>query len=189
MSETLERIEKHLKEISALAFKPSGIFANSLLKTSDTTQIIRDIRDEEVVFFQGKKIQDIDYEMMNSLGFGNNDQYAQYEVSKLLDAENNVNSDLEKEINSLIPKDLRENQEYQSDISELIAIYKRSHIIKRLWASSSGNMLDSETNHILNDLNQQMDEIFDTLKDMAQYHSLLKSQREKLNSSYNNDIL
>lgn len=177
-------IEAQISALESVDFRTSGIFTNSLLKTVDTTQIIRDIRDEEVVFFQGKKMQDIDYELMNSYGSSSSNEYAQYEMSKLLEGESNVDLRLNDTINNLIPSELRDDLDYKDDLDELVSIYKRCYLIKKLWASNKNVMLDSETNNLLVEANGKMHEIITLLKEMSKYREDIQIQKEQLRSSY-----
>jgi hypothetical protein len=181
-------IDAKLASINAIYFSTSGVFTNSLLKTMDTTQIIRDIRDEEVVFFQGKKMHDIDYELMNTHGTNNSEEYAQYEMSKLLEGESSVDLQLNETIDRLIPQELRTNVDYRDDIDELVSIYKRCYIIKKLWASNKNIMLDAETNHLLAEANTKMHEVITLLENISEYTSVIQSQKGQLRTSYIEDL-
>lgn len=184
MNIELQDIENINASIAGLDFKNSGIFANSLLKTTDTTQIIRDIRDEEVVFFQGKKMIDIDYELINNSGFSTSDGFAQHELYKLLEDEIDIAHNLNEKFDSLIPPELKNQHEYAADIESIKSIYKRTYIINKIWASRGGNMLDHETNQMLENTKTQMNELLETLKEVSDYQKLLKIQKQELNQSY-----
>lgn len=186
MNIELQDIENINASIAGLDFKNSGIFANSLLKTTDTTQIIRDIRDEEVVFFQGKKMIDIDYELINNSGFSTSDGFAQHELYKLLEDEIDIAHNLNEKFDSLIPPELKNQHEYAADIESIKSIYKRTYIINKIWASRGGNMLDHETNQMLENTKTQMNELLETLKEVSDYQKLLKIQKQELNQSYEN---
>lgn len=185
MSEYLEAINKLNENTNSLQFKHSGIFTNSLLKTNDATQIIRDIRDEELVFFQGKKMADIDYELINNFGFTSTDGFAQHEFYKVLEDEINANiNDLTNQLDNLVPSDLNGDYETSSDLEILKNIYKRTQMISKIWANSNTNMLDNETNQMLTNLKLQINEFFKILDDIQSYQNLIKSQKQKLSSSY-----
>lgn len=186
MNIELQDIENINASIAGLDFKNSGIFANSLLKTTDTTQIIRDIRDEEVVFFQGKKMIDIDYELINNSGFSTSDGFAQHELYKLLEDEIDIAHNLNEKFDSLIPPELKNQHEYAADIESIKSIYKRTYIINKIWASRGGNMLDHETNQMLENTKTQMNELLETLKEVSDYQKMLKLQKQELNQSYEN---
>jgi hypothetical protein len=187
MTTQFKIIEDQLDKLNQYEFKPSGIFTNSLLKTTDTTQIIRDIRDEEITFFQNKKIQDIDYEIINNFGFNNNDQYAQYETLKLLEDEISNDIELNKLVDNLLSLDLFETYEYTSDIQKLIKIFKHCYTIKKLWASPNNNMLDIETSQILSDVDEKLNQLIEIFKEISDYHKTFKNQRMKLTNSLNDD--
>ena len=186
MASKLEQMGEALAEINKQNFKPSGIFTNSLLSTTDPTQIIRDIRDEEAVFFLGKKMQEIDYEMISNLGFNNSDQYAQYEVSKLLQERSN-DAELDLMVEEAVPRDLREDVEYSEDIEDLVAIYKRCHTIKRLWASPTMTMLDSETLSLLKNTQDKLDQVVGLLREISQLRRDVKSQTQQFNQSFSSE--
>lgn len=187
MSEKIAKIQESLQIIDNIEFKPSGIFANSLLKTRDTTQIIRDIRDEEVTFFQNKKIQDIDYELINNFNFNNDDEFAKFEILKLLNDEINLDVELNDNINRLLPNDLLNDNEYSNDLNLLIKIYKRCYIISKLWASKNINMLDTETNQILISIQQKMNTLIEIFNEISTLNKELKHKREQLDISFDNN--
>lgn len=182
MSDSLDAIDKLNESIQSSDFKHAGIFTNSLLKTRDTTQLIRDIRDEEVVFFQGKQRFEIDYELINNLSDKNNDLFLEHEFKKILEEENGLDSELNYKLNSIIPKNLNNDDNYKDDILKLKDIYKRTHKIKKVWASANANMLDQETSQILKHLNDKLDTIFNLLAEISSCQNLIRSQKEQLSS-------
>lgn len=184
MSDALQAIASTNASIAGTDFKKPGIFTNSLLKTTDTTQIIRDIRDEEVVFFQGKKMVDIDYELINNSGFSTSDGFAQHEFYKLLEDEISTASSLNEKFDALVPPELRDSHEYAADIDSIRSIYKRTHIIAKIWASPTGNMLDHKTNRMLENAKAQLDALLQTLREVSECQRLLKQQKRELNQSY-----
>lgn len=203
----LDEMHQHLVSIDTMKFKTSSIFTNSLLKTHDTTQIIRDIRDEEIVFFKGKKMQFIDYELMNSLGVANSNDYVQYEITNLLDSidkpeiddgSSTPNNNLQKiDFNkflidnslSEITNDEQFYLEFKDDILELFKFYKHSYTVKNIWASNNNNnMLDSDTNELLNNLNKKIDMIINSLKEIWEIHQNVKLFQEKIDNSYEKDV-
>ncbi|KAG0684160.1 hypothetical protein C6P40_001237 [Pichia californica] len=180
----INQIKEINKEIDNLEFKHSGIFANSLLKTQDTTQILRDIRDEELVFFQGKKILDIDYEFINNSGINSNDGFAQHEFYKLLEDEINLNL---QDLNLKLPKNIELNNENFKDFELIKNIYKRTFTISKIWANPNSNMLDHESNQLLKNSKEDLKQLCDILNEISQFQDLIKKQRNQLNSSYQQD--
>lgn len=187
MTDQLQKIHELLGGVEAQEFKRAGIFTNSLLNTTDTTQIIRDIRDEEVVFFQGKKMSEIDYEMINNFGMSGTDQYAQYEMTKLLEMEIESGDGESDYIDALISQLVRDSNEYYDDVKDVRRIYKRLQTIKRLWASSSKNMLDSETNMLLHDVEEKLEVIFEAFDEIGVLQQTLNEQRDQMNISLKED--
>lgn len=184
MTQELQQVEEILKKFETQDFKRCGIFTNSLLKVRDTTQIIRDVRDEEVVFFQGKKMNEIDYEMINDYGLTNSEQYAQYEMTKLLETESS-NIDVGAELANIVSRVY--SDEYSDDIEEFIFILKRVKTIRRIWASTKRNMLDNETNQLLNQVESKIELIIEALNEVAGLHKTLADQRQTLESLYKNN--
>lgn len=184
MAHELQQIEEILKKLEGQDFKRSSIFTNSLLKVKSTTEIIRDVRDEEIVFFQGKKMNEIDYEMINDYGLSNSDQYAKYEMTKLLELESS-NIDFNDELTTIIS--LVNNDEFSDDIDEFKLIFKRVKTIRKIWASSKRNMLDIETNQLLNQVDDKIQMIIDILNNIANLNKELDEQRKQLESIYRID--
>lgn len=184
MAHELQQIEEILKKLEGQDFKRSSIFTNSLLKVKSTTEIIRDVRDEEIVFFQGKKMNEIDYEMINDYGLSNSDQYAKYEMTKLLELESS-NIDFNDELTTIIS--LVNNDEFSDDIDEFRLIFKRVKTIRKIWASSKRNMLDIETNQLLNQVDDKIQMIIDILNNIANLNKELDEQRKQLESIYRID--
>lgn len=184
MTQELQQVEEILKKFETQDFKRGGIFTNSLLKVRDTTQIIRDVRDEEVVFFQGKKMNEIDYEMINDYGLTNSEQYAQYEMTKLLETESS-NIDVGAELANIVSRVY--SDEYSDDIEEFIFILKRVKTIRRIWASTKRNMLDNETNQLLNQVESKIELIIEALNEVAGLHKTLADERQTLESLYKNN--
>lgn len=172
-------------EINNIDFKHSGIFTNSLLKTNDTTQILRDIRDEELVFFQGKKINDTDYETLNNSNLNANDILLKHEFLKLLDDEINNDENLNIKLNNLINF---KNLKLDDNDYELIKnIFKRNYIISKIWANPNLNMLDHESNQFLKNSNSKLIQLIEILKDIENFQQLIIKQRNQLNSSFHQD--
>ncbi|TID15453.1 hypothetical protein CANINC_004419 [Pichia inconspicua] len=184
MAHELQQIEEILKKLEGQDFKRSSIFTNSLLKVKSTTEIIRDVRDEEIVFFQGKKMNEIDYEMINDYGLSNSDQYAKYEMTQLLESESS-NIDFNDELTTIIS--LVNNDEFSDDIDEFKLIFKRVKTIRKIWASSKRNMLDIETNQLLNQVDDKIQMIIDILNNIANLNKELDEQRKQLESIYRID--
>lgn len=63
----MEGVSETSAKIARVRFRSGGIFTNALLHTKDTTQLIRDIRDDEMGLFVNRSIADIDHEVMNNV--------------------------------------------------------------------------------------------------------------------------
>lgn len=183
MTEQLQKIEELSKKLQGQELKRSGIFTNSLLKTSDTTQIIRDARDEEVVFFQGKKMNEIDYEMINEIELSNSDKYGQYEMAELLEIESE-NGGTKRVFKTMIAEVIQSSSEYLDDVEEVKAIFKRIQSIKKIWGSSKKNMLDLETNQLLSEVEEKLQTTIQTFNELGDIQVILDSQRNQLTIMY-----
>lgn len=181
----LKNITAINNEINNIDFKHSGKFTNSLLKTNDTTQIIRDIRDEELVFFQGKKINDIDYEILNNSNLNSNDILLKHEFLKLLDDEINNDENLIIKLNNLI--NFNNIKLDDNDLELIKNIFKRNYIISKIWANPNSNMLDHESNQFLKNSNLKLIQLIDILKDIETFQQSIIKQRNQLNSSFQED--
>lgn len=132
-------------KINGLCYKSAGIFTNSLLHTNDTTQLIRDIRDDEIGLFQNRKISDIDNEVMNNIKDFD---------EKLLDEIMENKTDVDPEILEEYPENMI------ADFKELEIIKERLRKISNLDLESDG-----ELHHSLKTVKQLLTQAYDVIEE------------------------
>lgn len=124
----MEEINEISDKITSIRYKSAGIFTNSLLHTNDTTQLIRDIRDDEIGLFQNRKISDIDNEVMNNI--------KDFDEKLLEDIMSNK-CQLDPEISDEYPPDMAK------DLKNLQIIMERLQKVSKLDLAIDGELHES----------------------------------------------
>ncbi|GME76480.1 unnamed protein product [Ambrosiozyma monospora] len=65
-ADMLREIDEVNRNIRETEFKKTNTFTNAIVNNLDTTQLLRDAQNDEVVFFKGRTIQEIDNEELES---------------------------------------------------------------------------------------------------------------------------